>query len=114
LAFTLVAATAGTLLALGAPAGAETKTKDWKTASARIDDLVVARFKTQKDLVVAPRSDDAEFLRRVTMDLTGTIPTEADSVAFLQDPSPEKRAALVDRLLADPKHAEWFGMWWSN
>jgi hypothetical protein len=105
---------AGALAATANPAGAETKTKDWKTAAARLDDLLVARFKTQKDLVVAPRSDDAEFLRRVTMDLTGTIPTEADAVAFLQDPSPEKRAALVDRLLADPKHADWFGTWYSN
>ena len=112
---TLGALLAGAALALAAgPARADAKTKDWKAAAARTDDLVAARFKSQKDLVVAPRSDDAEFLRRVTMDLTGTIPTEADAVAFLQDPSPEKRAALVDRLLADGKHADWFATWWSN
>jgi hypothetical protein len=50
-------------------------------------------------------SSDAEFLRRVTLDLTGTIPTAAEARAFLADPSAQKRAALIDRLLAGPEHA---------
>src|SRR5439155_27318190 len=78
------------------------------------DDLVAARFRAQKDLVVAPTADDSEFLRRITLDLTGTIPTEAETLEFLKDPSPEKRPALVDRLLASPRHADWFATWYSN
>src|SRR5438034_1344329 len=55
----------------------------------------------------APAASDAEFLRRVTLDLTGTIPTAAEARAFLRDPSPNKRAALIDRLLAGPEHSRY-------
>jgi len=54
-------------------------------------------------LTPAPRSADGEFLRRVTLDLVGTVPTHDEAVAFLADASPTKRAALIDRLLADPR-----------
>jgi hypothetical protein len=50
----------------------------------------------------APRSSDEEFLRRVTLDLTGTIPTSAEARAFLADMSSDKRKRLIDRLLASP------------
>ncbi len=53
----------------------------------------------------APLADDAEFLRRVHLDLVGTIPTSAEARAFLQDASPGKRGRLIDRLLASPEHA---------
>lgn len=49
---------------------------------------------------MAPAADDAEFLRRATLDLTGKIPT-ADAVRkFLDDKAPEKRTRLIDSLLA--------------
>lgn len=47
---------------------------------------------------------DAEFLRRVSLDLNGVIPTAEEARAFIDDPSPEKRTALVDRLLASPRY----------
>ncbi len=50
-------------------------------------------------------ASDAEFLRRVYLDLTGTIPTAPEARAFLKDPSPNKRAAAIDRLLAGPEFA---------
>jgi hypothetical protein len=95
-------------------AAAAVRARDSKAASARADDLVAARWKTVKDLTVAPRSDDAEFLRRVTLDLTGTIPTEAETVAFLADASPDKRRDVVDRLLATERHGDWFATWYGN
>jgi hypothetical protein len=49
--------------------------------------------------------DDATFLRRVTLDLTGTIPAADDVVKFLADQNPSKRSILVDRLLEDPRYA---------
>jgi hypothetical protein len=112
----LAAALSGAALFLGAGQGlAETtRKKDWRSASAKVDDLIAAKWKSEKDLQVAPRTDDAEFLRRVTLDLTGVIPTEAETVEFLHDPSPDKRAALVDRLLLTPRHADWFATWYSN
>lgn len=48
---------------------------------------------------------DAEFLRRVSLDLVGTIPTSAEARAFLADTAPNKREVLVDRLIADPRFA---------
>jgi hypothetical protein len=48
---------------------------------------------------------DAEFLRRIYLDLTGAIPSTTEARAFLKDSSPNKRAALIDRLLAGPEHA---------
>jgi len=95
-------------------AAADAKARDWKAAAARLDDLIAVRLRAQKDLVVAPRADDAEFIRRASLDLIGAIPTEAETTTFLKDPSPDKRAALVDRLLASSRHADWFAMWYSN
>lgn len=61
----------------------------------------------EKDLdkTAAPLAPDAEFLRRVTLDLTGTIPSAADARAFLADTTADKRAKLIDRLLSSPEHA---------
>jgi hypothetical protein len=55
--------------------------------------------------LAAPRADDAEFLRRIYLDLTGTIPSTTSARAFLDDTSPDKRAKLIDLLLASPEHA---------
>jgi hypothetical protein len=44
--------------------------------------------------------DDATFLRRVTLDLTGNIPTAGEVLIFLKDQSPNKRKELIDRLIA--------------
>jgi hypothetical protein len=53
-------------------------------------------------------ADDATFLRRVRLDLTGTIPTASEAREFLADPDPDKRRKLVDRLLAGPAFTEYF------
>ncbi len=53
----------------------------------------------------APPAADADFLRRMYLDLSGTIPDAATARAFLDDADPNKRAALVDRLLAAPRYA---------
>jgi hypothetical protein len=54
---------------------------------------------------LAERCDDAEFLRRVSLDLTGVIPSADDVRAFLDDPAKDKRSRLVDRLLDSPLYA---------
>lgn len=48
---------------------------------------------------------DAEFLRRISLDLTGTIPSAKDARTFLDDKSPDKRAKLIEKLLASPEYA---------
>jgi hypothetical protein len=56
----------------------------------------------------APATTDAEFIRRVTLDLTGRIPTPARFNQFINDTTPTKRAAYIDELLASP---QWVDKW---
>ncbi len=55
--------------------------------------------------VASPRSTDAEFLRRVTLDLTGRTPSADQTRQFLANRSPDKRSKLIDQLLASPDYA---------
>jgi hypothetical protein len=54
---------------------------------------------------VAGSSADGEFLRRIHLDLTGRIPSVAVARAFLDDKAADKRARVIDRLLASPDYA---------
>jgi len=62
----------------------------------------------------APRTDDAEFLRRVYVDLTGRIPTPEKAAAFLDNTAANKRAKLIDDLLATPQFGEQLGRTWRD
>jgi hypothetical protein len=54
---------------------------------------------------MAPPTSDADFVRRIYLDLTGMIPTAAQTRAFLADQTPDKRAKLIDSLLDSPQFA---------
>src|SRR5262249_21322939 len=54
------------------------------------------------EVKAAPQADDANPLRRLTLDLNGRIPTSAELRAYLADAAPDKRAKLVERLFASP------------
>ena len=71
---------------------------------ARIDQAIQAGDKDFAK-IAAPRSSDAEFLRRLYLDLTGIIPSTEEARAFLADTAPDRREKLIDRLLASEKHA---------
>jgi hypothetical protein len=64
-----------------------------------IDDALYKRLESLK-VPPSPRSGDAVFLRRVSLDLTGEQPLPEEVRQFLADPDPDKRVKLVDRLLA--------------
>ncbi len=66
-----------------------------------VDAQVAARLAADK-VTASPAATDAEFLRRVTLDLTGVIPSATDAKAFLDSTAADKKAVLVDKLLADP------------
>jgi hypothetical protein len=68
----------------------------------RIDEAIDAQAREQK-VSAAPPADDAEFLRRVYLDLTGAIPTADQARAFFADTSADKRTRLIDALLADER-----------
>jgi len=57
--------------------------------------------------------DDATFLRRVSIDITGTTPTEEEVTAFLNDADPNKRDKLIDRLVDSPEYADYFTNKWN-
>ncbi len=77
----------------------------------RIDAHLDARFAAEK-VKPAPLADDAEFLRRVYLDITGRIPTPRDVHDFLANSDPHKRAKLIDELLETPRHASHFAAVW--
>lgn len=76
-----------------------------------IDRLVWQKLQ-RLNIVPSGQCDDATFLRRVTTDIAGRIPSPDEVDAFVSDPSPEKRERLVDELLEDPEFADhWANKW---
>jgi hypothetical protein len=68
----------------------------------------------QLGLVPSPLASDEQFIRRVSLDITGTLPTPAQVKAFLGDKAADKRAKLVDTLLNSPEYAYFFANKWSD
>jgi hypothetical protein len=79
--------------------------------ASRIDKRLETRWKADK-VHPAPLADDAEFLRRAFLDITGRIPRPADVHEFLADKSSDKRRKLIDGLLDDPRFAVHFANVW--
>src|SRR5262249_30759778 len=77
-------------------------------------DRELDRELARRKLRSSAQADDAEFLRRVTLDLTGRIPTLRRTLAFLESRDPHKRTRLVDELLAAPEYGAHFGTLWRN
>src|SRR5262245_35939376 len=68
-----------------------------------IDGHVLAKLR-RLNIPPAPPADDATFLRRVSLDVAGELPTPEEVRAFLKYPAPDKRARKIDELLARPGH----------
>lgn len=73
----------------------------------RVDELVVQKLKTL-GMVPSDVCTDAEFLRRVSLDMTGTLPAPAEVESFLADTSADKRAKKIDELLDRPAYSAWW------
>lgn len=78
-----------------------------------IDTHIAAKLTADK---VSPttRSGDEEFLRRVYVDLTGTIPTAAQVQAFVDDQTADKRTRKIDELLASDAFVDRWTMWFGD
>jgi len=75
-------------------------------------DFFIQAGLTKAGLTAAPEADRRTLIRRVTLDLTGLIPTPAEVSAFENDRSPQAYEHLVDRLLDSPHYAEQRAMHW--
>lgn len=76
-------------------------------ATTPLDRYVTAKLH-KLGLALSPRCTDAEFLRRASLDVTGTLPLADEVRAFLADASPDKRANKIEELLARPGYASWW------
>ncbi len=94
-----------------APAAAPVPPPSTNDPSEAIDYYLAAGWKT-RGVAPAPRCDDATFVRRIYLDLAGRIPKPEEVTAFLSDPSPDKRAAVVDRLLSGAEYPVAFREIW--
>ena len=81
--------------------------------AARVDELLQTKM-TELGWQPAGRCDDASFLRRVSLDLTGTASFGRDVLDFIDNPSKTKRNDLVVRLLASPASSIHFANTWSG
>jgi hypothetical protein len=100
-------------LTLAAAAGRQARAAEANAAelAALIDQHVESRLNSE-GVRPAERADDAEFLRRVYLDLHGVLPTRERVERFLADPDPDKRARLIDDLLASPRYGEYLADVW--
>ena len=77
-------------------------------------DRLLADEVFKKETELAPRVDDATFLRRVWLDITGDIPTPEHVTAFLLDPAQDKRARVVRELLDNPQYGQNWARYWRD
>jgi hypothetical protein len=86
---------------------------DAAALAARVDGLLAADWDADKVKPAAP-ADDAEFCRRVYLDLAGRTPTVREIRDFLKDGRSDKRARLIDALLDGPRYVVHFTNVWRN
>jgi hypothetical protein len=86
---------------------------DTSAASKQIDALVAKGLAKEKLKPNKPVTDET-FLRRVYLDVTGRIPTQAETVAFLDSKDANKRAKLIDQLLASDGYVYHFYNYWAD
>ncbi len=76
-----------------------------------IDGFILAKLE-KEGLQPSPETDKPTLIRRVTLDLTGLLPTPEEVQAFVSDSSPDAYEHLVDRLLAEPAFGEQRARYW--
>ena len=83
-------------------------------ASGNFIDQLVAERLLRLNVAPSGRCDNATFLRRVYLDILGTLPTADETRAFLTDTSEDSRVRLVDRLLLRPEFADYWTLKWAD
>ncbi len=91
---------------LGAPVESVPPSKNF------VDELVFANLK-EIGVPPSPLCDDATFLRRVTLDIAGRLPTPEEATAFLASQEASKRDEVIETLLRSPEYADYFANKWT-
>lgn len=91
----------------------EPAARDAVVSSKRID-AEIERSIAKKNGSTSALADDAEFVRRVHLDITGRLPTADRVIEFLASANETKRAKLIDDLLASPAYGENFARYWAE
>ena len=78
-----------------------------------IDEIVASKWR-QLGLRPAQLCSDTQFLRRVSLDLTGVLPKEEDIRAFAADTAADKRARVIDKLLDGPDYVDFWTLRWGD
>src|SRR5262245_51760551 len=92
---------------------AEPDARESAALATRIDQLLAERW-TAANLKPADLASDAEFLRRVYLDLAGMIPPAHVTREFLDDKSPDKRQKLIEKLLSSQRYVSNFTVFWRS
>lgn len=87
--------------------------KAFSLTSADVDATLRAAWQA-KGITPSARADDATYLRRVWLDVVGTIPPSDKVASFTADSSPDKRSKVVDELLASPAYADHWMIYWDD
>jgi hypothetical protein len=101
------------------PRSALLKEEDWQKAPlvplqpGELDALVASELQNSK-IQPAPLTTDEQFLRRVSLDLTGQLPLPADVAEFVANPDSQKRAHLIDKLLASDEYTQHWARYWRD
>ncbi|MFP5247838.1 MAG: DUF1549 domain-containing protein, partial [Thermoanaerobaculia bacterium] len=102
------------LASLIVAASASSRVRSVRVTSSNLVDTHINAKLQQDGIAPAPLAGDAEFLRRVTLDLTGRIPTPDDVESFLADTSQTKRAKKIDDLLQSDAFADRWTLWFGD
>lgn len=86
---------------------------DFKVAAAEVDRLILVDLQ-KAGVQPASRCDDSDFLRRVTLDITGQLPSPRDVTIFVLDPDTNKRVILIDQLLRSPEYGKNWARYWRD
>jgi hypothetical protein len=107
------------MVAIGGAAAADTQSSSvfeadaWSGPESSVDAYVLARLEQEGIEPANPCSDEV-FVRRVYLDLIGTLPEPSEVRDFLQDDRPDRRARLIDRLMEREEFADYWALKWCD
>jgi hypothetical protein len=91
------------------PVVPDVRQRDWPRND--IDRFILARLEAE-ELPPSPEADRREWIRRITLDVTGLPPTPAEVHQFLADRSPDAHEQVIERLLTSPRYGERYAQHW--